>query len=92
MLKQLVEVTFSIVVQIKNNSDIDYELQLVQPGIGFDVPDKITLKAHHVTMLEFSGNSEEISRMKRLDVYYEVKNLLTAPDENLVITFSFRNI
>ncbi len=79
-------------VQIKNSSDIDYELELVQPGIGFDAPQNITLKAHHVTLLEFSGNSEEIKRMKKLDVYYEVKNLLTAPDENLVVTFSFRNI
>lgn len=78
-------------VQIKNSSDIDYVLELVQPGIGFDAPQHLILKAHQVTLLEFSGNSEEIARMKRLDVYYEVKNLITAPDENLVITFSFLN-
>ena len=29
--------------------------------------------------------------LEKVDVYYEVKNLKTARDENLVITFSFRN-
>ncbi len=78
-------------IQIKNNSDIDYELELLQPGVGFDVPEKIILKAHHVTSLEISGNSDEVKRMKKLNVYYEVKNMQTGSDENLVITFSFRN-
>lgn len=78
-------------VQIKNSSDVDYELELLQPGIGFDAPQSIILKAHHVTALQFSGNSEEISRMKKLDVYYEVKNLKTSRNENLVVTFSFQN-
>lgn len=78
-------------VQIENTSDVDYQLELVQPGIGFDVPQEIILKAHHVTLLEFSGNSEEITKMKNLDVYYEVKNIKTDRDENLVVTFTFRN-
>jgi len=78
-------------IDIKNNSDIDYELELVQPGVGFDAPQKVTLKAHYITPLELSGNSDEINNIKKLDVYYEVKNLKTASDENLVITFSFRN-
>ncbi len=78
-------------VQIKNNSDIDFELELLQPGVGFDVQEKIILKAHHVTLLEISGNSDEVKNMKKLNVYYEVKNMKIASDENLVVTFSFQN-
>ena len=78
-------------INIKNNSDVDYELELVQPGVGFDVSERVTLKAHYITTIEISGNSDEVNSMKKLDVYYEVKNLKTASDENLVVTFSFRN-
>jgi predicted metal-dependent phosphoesterase TrpH len=78
-------------INIKNNSDIDYELELVQPGVGFDVSEHVTLKAHYITTIEISGNSDEVNSMKKLDVYYEVKNLKTASDENLVVTFSFHN-
>jgi 3',5'-nucleoside bisphosphate phosphatase len=81
----------SSTIEIKNNSDVSYELELLQPGVGFDAPEKVTLKAHHVTSLELSGNSDEVSRMKKLNVYYEVKNLKTGVDENLVVTFTFRN-
>jgi hypothetical protein len=76
---------------IKNNSDINYELELAQPGIGFDAPEKITLPAHEITSLDLTGNSEEVALMKNLKVYYEVKNLKVSNEDNLVITFSFQN-
>ena len=76
---------------IKNNSDVNYELELTQPGIGFDVPDKLTLMAHQITILELTGNSDEVAQMKNLKVYYEVKNLKVSSTDNLVITFSFLN-
>ncbi|MCY1720737.1 Sb-PDE family phosphodiesterase [Prolixibacteraceae bacterium Z1-6] len=79
------------VVNIKNNSDVDYELELVQPGVGFDAPETITLKAHHVTPLALSGNSEEINDAQNIDVYYRVKNMFTDSTENILVTFSFRN-
>ncbi len=78
-------------VQIKNNSDIDYELELVQPGVGFEAPSKLFLKAHHVTILQLNGNSEEVNQMEKLDVYYQVMNMITSPGDNLLITFSFKN-
>lgn len=78
-------------VDITNNSDVDYELELVQPGVGFDVPETVTLKAHHVTPLMISGNSDEVALMKTLDAYYRVKNMQINSEDNLVITFSFRN-
>lgn len=78
-------------VQIKNNSDVDYELELLQPGVGFEAPKSITLKAHHVTALELNGNSDELNKIKRLDVFYQVKNMKTTSKDNLVVTFSFKN-
>ncbi|WP_167617337.1 Sb-PDE family phosphodiesterase [Maribellus sediminis] len=79
------------VVNITNNSDIDYELELLQPGVGLDAPEKITLKAHHVTPLNLVGNSDEITTTGEINLYYTVSNMYTASDENLVITLSFTN-
>uniref|UniRef100_UPI0032163464 Sb-PDE family phosphodiesterase n=1 Tax=uncultured Draconibacterium sp. TaxID=1573823 RepID=UPI0032163464 len=79
------------VIYVKNNSDVDYELELVQPGVGFDAPEEITLKAHHITPLTLSGNSEEINNTKNIDVYYRIKNMFTGSTENLLVTLSFRN-
>ena len=78
-------------IDITNKSDIDYELELVQPGVGFDAPESIVLKAHHVTPLMLSGNSDEVSQMKTLEAYYRIKNMQVSSEDNLIITFSFRN-
>ena len=79
------------VVSITNNSDVDYELELIQPGIGVDAPESFVLKAHHVTPVTLNGNSDEIAAVKEINLYYNVKNMFTAADENLAITFSFLN-
>lgn len=78
-------------VLISNRSDIDYELELTQPGIGFSAPEKVLIKAHHVTSLELKGNSDQLENMNELNLYYEVKNCLTRSNENLVVTLSVRN-
>jgi len=80
------------VIFITNNSDIDYELELVQPGVGFDLPQKVTLKARQITPLEISGNSNEVSRTAVLNAYYQIKNVWVSSEENMIITFSFRNL
>ena len=78
-------------VKIINNSDIDYELELVQPGIGFDAPEAVLLKAHRLTLLELNGNSDEVAGVKSLEVYYKVNNMVVGSEENIVVTFSFVN-
>jgi len=79
------------IVYLRNNSDVDYELELVQPGVGFDAPESAVLKAHQITPLRLSGNSEEIADALEINVYYRINNLLTAPDEGLIVTFTFKN-
>lgn len=81
----------SKIVFIKNNSDINYELELSQPGIGFDAPESISLKAHQITKLEITGNSEEVAVMKNLKAYYTVKNMKISNNANLVFAFNFQN-
>ena len=76
---------------VKNNSDIDYQLELAQPGIGFDAPEFIQLPAHRIVPIELTGNSNETANMKKLDLYYEVKNMMVGNGENLIVTFSFQN-
>lgn len=77
---------------IKNNSDISFELELAQPGIGFDAPETIYLPARQIISVELSGNSAEVKQMRNLSIYYKVKNLVISNNENLVVTFSFRNL
>jgi hypothetical protein len=78
-------------ITIKNNSDIDYELELVQPGVGFDAPDEIKLPSNRIVSIELTGNSDEVKLMKNLNIYYKVKNLVVGIDENLIVTFSIQN-
>jgi len=78
-------------VYVRNISDVDYELELLQPGVGLDAPENVVLKAHQVTVLNLAGNSDEIASAAEINLYYTVKNLYIASDENLVVTFTFRN-
>lgn len=78
-------------IEIENTSDVNYELELVQPGVGFDAPESLTIKAHHITPLEVSGNSEQVAEMSELKVFYKVKNMMVSSSDNLVVTFTFAN-
>jgi hypothetical protein len=78
-------------ITIENTSDVNYELELVQPGVGFDAPESLTLEAHRITPFEISGNSEQVSEMNELKVFYQVKNMMVSSSDNLVVTFSFTN-
>jgi hypothetical protein len=78
-------------IEIENTSDVDYELELAQPGVGFDAPESLTLEAHRITPFELSGNSEQVSEMNELNVFYKVKNMMVSSSDNLVITFNFAN-
>lgn len=82
----------SEMVLISNNSDIDYRLKLAQPCTGADVPEELILKAHHITPLTISGNSDELNSIAELTLYYAVTNLHAEPDANPIITFTFKNV
>lgn len=79
-------------VEVQNRSDIDYYLELVQPGVGFDAPETLLLKANHSAMIELTGNSDEVATSPELKMYYQVKNMFVGSDDNLIITFSLSNL
>ncbi len=78
-------------IELLNHSDIDYELELVQPGIGFDATSSFTLKAQRVSIIELYGNSDEVSEMNELKIYYRVKNMMVSSSDNLVVTLTIPN-
>ncbi len=78
-------------ITVENNSDIEFQLELVQPGIGFDAPGKPVLKSHRATSLELRGNSEQTGSQSELKIYYQVSNALVSSDENLIITLKIPN-
>jgi hypothetical protein len=78
-------------VTVENSSDIEFQLELVQPGIGFDAPGNTVLKAHRVTPLELRGNSDQVGSQSELKVYYKINNVLVSSDESLIITLKISN-
>jgi predicted metal-dependent phosphoesterase TrpH len=78
-------------ISIENNSDIEFHLELVQPGIGFDVVNDPVLQSHRITPIELRGNSEQVESQSELKIYYKVKNALVSSDENLIVTFKIPN-
>ena len=79
-------------VKVKNISDIDYILELAQPTVGFKSPENFIIQAHHTVNLELAGTSDEVETMKSLRIYYQVKNMLIAPDSNLIVAFDIPNV
>jgi 3',5'-nucleoside bisphosphate phosphatase len=78
-------------LSIKNTSDVDYRLELAQPTVAFSCPEKIYLKAHNTTRIELTGNSEEISNIKTLNMYFLVTNAFTHRYTNLVVNLKVEN-
>jgi len=78
-------------IEIENISDIEYSLELVQPGVGFDAPASIILEPHRITSIELNGNSEQVAGMNELNVYYKINNMWVSSTENAVITVTFSN-
>ncbi len=79
-------------IQVSNNSDVDFNLKSSQTAVGFSYKKEITLKAHRTTMIEVNGTSDEIKTQPKLKLEYEVTNLIVAPGENLQITLEADNI
>lgn len=76
---------------ITNRSDINFELELAQPGIGFDINETTVLKAHRVTHIELRGNSVQTENMPELKMFFSVKNMMVSSNENPVINLSINN-
>ncbi len=77
----------SALVQIRNSSDIDYELSGGGQFEEISVPSRLVLKAGKTVLLRLQGRSETLDAKKRFELRYAVTNLKVTPDAGLDVTF-----
>jgi histidinol phosphatase-like PHP family hydrolase len=70
-------------VQIRNNSEIPFQLSLDGVPDGVSAPSAIVLLAEKTVAIPVKATSATISGKKRIKIPYKVKNLLIAPDTSL---------
>lgn len=78
----------AVLVQIRNSSDVNYELELDRPSNGVTVPTKITLPATRTVLFEVKAGTETAGGVQPLR--YRVTNLLIGPEQPLVVTLPLR--
>jgi hypothetical protein len=73
----------SAYVQIRNNSDIDYQLTGGGQFEEVSVPSRLLLKAGKTVLLQLRGKSETLNTTRTFELRYEVENLKITPEEGL---------
>ena len=75
-------------VQIRNYSDIEYELEFGDEIMELELPDEIlALQANRTVLLALRGTSEDRSGTKTFAIPFTVRNLLVGPDIGLKSEF-----
>ncbi|HXK62119.1 MAG TPA: Sb-PDE family phosphodiesterase [Acidobacteriota bacterium] len=75
----------SAYIQIKNTSDINYELENSAQFEEVDFPDRLTLVAGKTVLLRARGKQLETTGKKTFELNYTVKNLKLTPEERLKV-------
>ncbi len=70
-------------IQIRNKSEIDFELEAEGAMDEISAPEEITLHGDGTVQFKIKGKSEELSGKKKIRLPYKVKNLLIGPEEGL---------
>ena len=74
-------------IHIQNNSELDYELELMSDLDDISLPKTLILTGERTVLLSIKGKSKEASGKKQITIPYRVKNLLIAPDMGLPVEF-----
>ena len=74
-----------VYIQIRNNSDISFELIADGEVEDISVPENITLYADKTVISGIRGKSGTLSGRKNIHIPYKVENLLIAPEEGLPV-------
>lgn len=77
--------TKKVVLQITNSSDVDYELERVGDPGEVKIPKSLVLAARKTVLFEISAKTGAPKGEKKLEASYAVTNLLTGPNEPLVV-------
>ena len=70
-------------IQIRNKSEIDFELEADGAVDGIWAPGKIMLYGDKTVLFRIGGKSKKLSGKKKIGMPYKVKNLLIAPEKSL---------
>jgi len=76
----------TIWVEIKNNSDIDIDLQRA----GTLGPNQLTLAANAMTILKTGTGAKAEENPAQIELSYTARNFLIAPDKGLPVTLTIR--
>lgn len=76
-------------LQVRNDSDIPYTLQLKSQNDKIGFPKNIVIPANRTVQYTVRANKDDVSLAEKVKVEYEVKNLLTAPDKGIMVNFEF---
>jgi hypothetical protein len=80
--------TRSAFIQIRNDSDISYELVGENRFPEIEVPDELVLQAGKTVLLEVGGTTENSSGLRQFSLLYTARNLLIAPDQGMPVQFN----
>lgn len=87
-LPMIVE-TFSRYIQFKNNSDIDYELELIEKPKGTKMPKEMHLKSNKITLQTMQLYNDKVVQADSLKAKYQVTNLKSISGEPVIVEFTF---
>jgi hypothetical protein len=78
-------------LQIRNKSDIPFELELSEKKQlkALRIPEKIVLHGNKTVLFRVRGNSKQTTGTQTFSIPYEVKNLLIEPENGLPVTLTF---
>ncbi|MBI5807514.1 MAG: PHP domain-containing protein [Ignavibacteriales bacterium] len=75
--------------QITNNSDVEFELKLVDDNSYVQFPKELKLFPNKTLNIGIRAKKDDLAIKEKIEVQYEVKNLLVSPSNHLIKTFSF---
>lgn len=79
----------SVLAQVSNASDVDYELELIKKPAAFNAPEKLTLAARKTVLLQLSAKAR-LKDNSESSLDYRVTNLLVAPEQGLAISLPLK--
>jgi hypothetical protein len=74
-----------LVAEIKNNSDIDLDLESEELPLGFKSASKISIEARHVQTIRVETAGNNFDLLKSAGINYRVKNFWVSPNECLKV-------
>jgi 3',5'-nucleoside bisphosphate phosphatase len=78
--------TSGVFVQIRNTSDIDYQLDRDPAFNAIQAPKSLTLRAGKTVLVQLRSESKDRSGQERIGIPYTVRNLKVAPKKGMQYT------